>query len=215
MQRLIIYLILIITLLAIAFSIYYGKDSYKLIPVNTQLNEQPEPLDQSWFEYDAPDGNFKVSLPLLPQTATQTIIDPQSGETKHYDMYVAQTDDGTIYLISQIDFIKDPFIDGDQEVLKQLMNGMVSVNQDNKLISSTPGTYLGFPSMDFEIENEKSNIKAKEFFDGHTVYLLTIVSNKNSKDKTHYDYFINSFKLIKKVKKSVAEGTITEVEANE
>lgn len=193
--RSIVFIILLVTLIAIFLSTYFAKDSYKLIPVNTNLNENPLPLSESWFPYDSPDGNFNVSLPLLPQTATQNIVDPKTDESRRYEMYVAQTDSGLIYMISSITIDKDIDTADQKALLKKMMDDMVSAKAENKLKSSSEGVFQGMPSLDFIIENDINSIEAKEFFSGRTIYLLSIISKKGSKENTHYDYFINSFKL--------------------
>lgn len=194
-NRSIIYIVLLFTLIAIFLSTYFAKDSYKLIPVNTDLNETPLPLSESWFPYDSPDGNFSVSLPLLPLPATQNIVDPITDETRRYEMYVAQTDSGLIYMISSITIDKDIDLTDQKTLLKKMMDDMVAAKAENKLKSSTVGVYQGLPSIDFVIENENNTIESKEFFSGRTIYLLTTISKKDKLEKTHFDYFINSFKL--------------------
>lgn len=195
MNRLVIYFILFVTLIAILLSTYFAKDSYKLIPVNTNLNEKALPLSETWFPYDSPDGNFNVSLPLLPQTATQNLVDPNTDEKRRYEMYVAQTDSGLIYMVSTITFEKQTDKADKILFLTKTMEDMVSAKKDNKLKSSKKGEYLGMPSLDFTIENDLNIIEAKEFFSENTMYLLSVISMKNGSKKTHFDYFIDSFKL--------------------
>lgn len=193
MNRFLIYLVILGVLLAVFLSTYYAKDSYELLPVNTTLNENPEPLDKSWFQYESPKGEFTVSMPLLPQTATQDIQDPKTAEVRHYEMYVAQTDDGTIYMISLITLPNQP----DQDTLTKIMSDMVSANKGNKLNSSKIGLYQGMPSLDFSIDKDQHFIEAREFINGNTVYLLSTISKAEYKNKSHFNYFINSFKFKK------------------
>ena len=194
-NRSIVYIVLLVTLIAIFLSTYFAKDAYKIIPVNTNLNEKRLPLSESWFPYDSPDGNFSVSLPLLPLPATQNIVDPKTDETRRYEMYVAQTDSGIVYMISTITLDKDIDITDQKILLKKMMDDMVSAKSENKLKSSNANVFQGMPSLDFIIESDNKTIESKEFFSGRTIYLLSIISNKGSKENTHFDYFINSFKL--------------------
>jgi len=195
MKRSFIYLALLASLAAIFLSTYYFKDSYELLPINTKLSEKTLPPDQSWFNYDAPGGEFNVSLPLLPQTATQYLTDPKTGDVKHYEMYIAQNSDGTIYMISLITLPK--VLDESEKplILNQLMNDMVSANKGNKLRSSKSAVYDGMTSIDFIIDKEEHVIEAREFINGKTIYVLTTISKNENKDKTHFKYFIDSFKL--------------------
>lgn len=193
MNRFLVYLVILGVLLAVFLSTYYAKDSYELLPVNTTLNENPEPLDKSWFQYESPKGEFTVSMPLLPQTATQDIQDPKTAEVRHYEMYVAQTDDGTIYMISVITLPSQP----NQDTLTKIMNDMVAANKGNKLNSSKIGLYQGMTSLDFTIDKDQHFIEAREFINGNTIYLLSTISKVEYKNKSRFNYFINSFKLKK------------------
>ncbi|HRD55521.1 MAG TPA: hypothetical protein PLC42_03900, partial [Parachlamydiaceae bacterium] len=122
MKRFLVYFISILILTAIVIVTFYAKDAYKVLPINTTLNEAPLPLKESWFEYEAPNAKFKVSFPLLPQTATQKLPDPNSESPRLYEMYVAQTEKGTVYMISLITFPKE--LDEKEKVMlmDELMN---------------------------------------------------------------------------------------------
>lgn len=195
MKRSLVYLTLLLILLGLLISTFYLKDSYKALPINTALNEKPLPPSESWFEYDAPIGGFKVSLPLLPQTATQSITDPKTNEVREYEMYVTQTDSGTIYMISLITLPDQPDEKRKLELLKELMNDMVKANPENKLKDSKEIKFEGFPGFDFVIENDHNLIEAKGFIKENTIYLLSVISKKEDREKTHFNYFIDSFKI--------------------
>lgn len=194
MKRSLVYLILSLFILAAIISAYYSKDAYEVLPINTALNEEPM-LKESWFNYDAPGGQFKVSLPLLPQTATQNLTDPKTDQIKHYEMYVAQTDAGNIYMISLINLPDELDENANLLILNQIMNDMVAANPGNKLEKSKTGKYHELTSLDFTIQNDQTTIEAKEFVKGKTIYLLSTISKKDNKEKTHFNYFVNSFKL--------------------
>lgn len=196
MKRFVIYLALLSALVAIFLSTYFFKESYELLPMNTKLETKTLPPNQSWFPYDAPGGEFTVSLPLLPQTATQDLTDPKNGEVRHYEMYIAQTAEGTIYMISLITLSKLLDESEKTEMLNQLMNDMVSANKGNKLRNSKSGVYEGMNSIDFTIDKESGHvIEAREFANGKTIYILSTISKKEDADKSHFKYFIDSFKI--------------------
>lgn len=197
MNRLVVVLCLLALFLAVFLWSYFAKDSYELLPMKTTLNEAPLPLKDSWFQYDAPSGDFKVSLPLLPQVADQNVLDPKTGEKRRYEMYVAQTNNGTMYMISVITLPKEVDEKGKAALLKQMMDDLVAANPQNKLVSSKNVDYQGFPALDFTIENDQALIEAKEFIRNKTVYLISTIAKKDSKEKTHFKYFIDSFQLNK------------------
>ncbi len=194
MKRSLVYFILFLFILAAIFSAYYSKDAYEVLPINTTLNEEPM-LKESWFNYDAPGGQFKVSLPLLPQTATQNLTDPKTDEVKHYEMYVAQTDSGNIYMITLINLPQELDENANILILNQIMNDMVAANPGNKLQTSKTSKYQDLTALDFTIQNDQTTIEAMEFVKDKTIYLLSTISKKNNKEKTHFKYFVNSFKM--------------------
>lgn len=195
MKRFLVYFASLFLLTAIIIATFYAKDAYKVLPINTTLNKTPLPLNESWFEYEAPNGHFKVSFPLLPQTATQKLPDPSSEEPRQYEMYVTQTDKGTIYMVSLIILPNQPNEKDQFILMDELMHDMVKANLGNKLKSNSTGSYKGFPSIDFIIENDQNTIHAKEFMKDKTIYLLSTITKNDNKEAIHFQYFVDSFKL--------------------
>lgn len=199
MKRSLVYLILLAMLLAVLVWFYFIKDSYEILPL-TAHNGQIRKQKESWFNYDAPAKDFKVSVPLLPQTATQDLLDPITGETRHYEMYVATSDIGTIYMINTITFPKEMDETLKSKTLKSVISDMVAANPGNKLKSKREVSYEGKSAIDFMIENESTLIQAREFFSGQTLYVLYLISKKEVSEDDHFEQFIQSFKLTEKEK---------------
>lgn len=194
MKRSLVYLILLAMVSAVFIWFYFIKDSYEILPL-TAGNGQSEAFKDVWFDYEAPAKEFKVSLPLLPQTATQDLPDPKTGEVRHYEMYVAQTNGGTIFMISLITFPKEMDETVKSSTLKNMMNDMVSANPNNKLKTESSVSYAGESAIDFTIESESTLIQAREFFKGQTLYLLSLITKKDRPEKNHFEQFIQSFKI--------------------
>lgn len=189
-------------------AVHYLKDSYELIPINTQ----PQVLSQSdefaeWYGFTDPAGKFKVRLPLLPQQASQQVSDPETGERREYSMYVAQTNDETIYMISLITFEPKENLADDEKVVRSLIEGMVKAHEGNKLTYIRPSTFLDHPAFNFEIANASNVILGRSFIDNSTLYVLTRITkngpigtpNNGSagiKGEDAFNYFADSFILI-------------------
>lgn len=190
----IVFAILAVLFLTIIFSLRFSKDSYKLLPMETSHPESAG-LYGDWYEYSAPNGKFKVQLPLLPQEATQDLTDPTTGLTRNYAMYVAQEADETIFMISLITFPEGSQSFSQEQLLKELMEDMVAANPKNKLSDVRSGTYKTFPSLDFTITNDQTRIFAKEFVKDQTIYVLSVIAKKALDPKMEFEHFVGTFEL--------------------
>lgn len=150
---------------------------------------------QDWHEFSPASEKFKVSFPVLPQHATESLVDPKTKETRQYDMYVSEKDNGTIFMISLITMLENSQAKINDEVLKNVIDDLVSTNPHSKIKSMKMGSYREYPAMDFSIESDKVNIDGKAFIVGNTLYLLTSVAKVEDYKSSEFDYFMNSFQL--------------------
>ena len=112
-------------------------------------------------------------------------------------MYVAQTNDEVIYMVSLITFPEKKDASADEQVMRSLINGMVSANPENKLASVKPATFLDKSALNFEIANSQTIIRGRCFVDDHTVYVLSQISKTSLDTKEAFDQFVDSFTLEK------------------
>lgn len=188
----------IVTILIIAIICllgYYLKESYR----NPNMSQtQPTNLTafdfQNWHEFTSPTEDFKVLFPSLPQRATESVDDPKTKEKRKYEMYVAQKDDGTLFMISLIKFPEnDP--QGNETVLSEMMNDMVASNPNNKLMMHETVDYKGHPALLFSIANGNMTIDAKSFIISGTLYVLTRIAKTENYTRDEFLFFVNSFEL--------------------
>lgn len=176
-----------------------------MTPSNQSLTESSQPQIpaisdlqlQKWHEFTSPSGSFKVLLPTLPQHATERLDDPKTKEKRQYDMYVSEKDNGTIFMISIITLLDQKEAKLDESMLSSVMSDMLATNPENKVKLMQMGTYKQFPAIDFSIENNQLSIDGKAFIEGQTLYLLTSVGKINQYMKQEFDFFVNSFELLK------------------
>lgn len=196
MSRYVFFAIGVLALILVILGVKSATDSYKLLPISTPPQADTSQLFQ-WVEFSPNTGHFTVLLPFLPQHAAQTMVDPKTKERRVYEMYISQKQDGTIFMISGISF-PDGKTPPDDTTIKNLVNDMVAANPDNKLVDMNKSTFQTMPASDFQIENPQVSVTGKAFIDGKTLYLLTMLSPSKTEDKQEFDYFTNSFKLLKK-----------------
>lgn len=190
MTRFLLALFATVALVLIILSIIFFKDSYRILPIS---GSDPRLMSQfaDWQDFKAPKGAFEASFPTIPQHAAQTVRDPKTGQARNYDMYVAEKSNGTIFMVSLIEF---PGYTGSLEDLKKtVINDLLVSNPQNQLKSMTVGIYKLFPTIDFVITNRITTINGRIFSDGNVIYLLSGIFSNAFFNQEEYDHFINSF----------------------
>lgn len=172
----------------------YSRDFASTALSHPELKEYAESQFQNWHEFSAPLAKFKVLVPVLPQHGTDTLNDPKTQETRKYDIYVSEKDDGTIFMISMITMMNGE-AKLDKNTLTTVMNDILAASPNNKLKIMKMGTYKQYPALDFSIENDQVNIDGKAFLVGNTLYLLTSVAKIINYKKQEFEFFVNSFQL--------------------
>lgn len=177
----------------VVLSIVFLKDSYKVLPIGSS-NPALQSEFSSWHEFKAPKGAFEAQFPFPPQNATQSVRDPKTQALRHYDMYVSEKENGTIFMVSLITFPES------QESLdplkKTIINDLLVSNPQNQLKSMKVGTYKLFPTIDFVITGPLQTINGRTFSDGNVIYLLTGIFNNAFYNQAEYEHFINSFEWV-------------------
>lgn len=151
---------------------------------------------ENWKEFTSQTGNFKVLFPILPQHATDKILDPKTREPRKYDMYVAANEAGTVFMISAITFPNGIDEKDEEDLLSGVVNDMLARNKDNQLKMMQKGNFRSFRSTDFSIENGDITLGGKAFIKGNTLYVLSVIAKHGSFDGRDFDFFVNSFDLI-------------------
>lgn len=186
----------VFTLIAIAVIGFLGiallKQSYKLLPIGATKEFAPLPF-ADWHSFETATGKFRVMLPTLPQHATQTNKDSKTEEVRHYDMYVAEKLDGSIFMVSLITFPDSK--EAPEMIQKTVVNDLLISNPTNQLKNMKVGAYKKFKTIDFAIENNEMTIHGMTFVDGDTLYLLSAIFRNSSYSPAEYEYFIKSFEL--------------------
>lgn len=193
--------IVLITIALIAMAVLLGfkwfvRDAWKAFPSGPSMEVTP-PARSDWKDFTPSSNKFKVRVPILPQQATETVSDPLTRHTRLYDMYVSQEADGTIYMVSSIQFQDKRDTLDPQGLLKNTVNDMMRSNLDNSLVKSQSTIYDGFPAQDFVIQNPQMTMEGKAFLDHETLYILTTIENGKNYKPEDFNYFIKSFQLKK------------------
>lgn len=179
----------LLAIVALIVADIYRRSSKEVVN-NQELN-----LISDWKLFRSVDGQFSVSLPVLPQHASEAVpLGTGHGSIK-YDMYLSQDRNGATFMISQIQYPLDFETPNVAELLANVATEVLKGNSNNKLKNQKNGLFQSHPSLDFVIENNDVVIIAKAIFDGRTMYVLTLIDRANENIEKIFDRFINSFQL--------------------
>lgn len=174
------------------------KESYKLLPISASSEGAPTQFS-SWKDYKAPNMQFSIMLPTYPQNAKQTMTDPKTKAVRKYDMYVSEKDDGSLFMISLIQFPNSK--ETPEYIQKSVVNDLLASNPQNQLKSMKVGEYKGKKTLDFSIVNNEMTVDGMAFSQGDTLYLLSAIFKNNAYHPEEFQYFLNSFDLTDGLKK--------------
>lgn len=192
MTRFVFLAILAAIILAILFGLFHIKDSYKLLPVQDS-KLFIEPSYSHWHPFKSEDGTFSILTPAAMQRATQTVTDPKTGVKRYYDMYVAQQDNGTTYMISKIRFTTSA--ESKENIQKSVVTDLLQTNPLNQLRSMQIGQYKKYKTNLFTIVNPEHTIEGMTFMDGNNLFILSAMFLNDFYKPDEFQYFMKSFDL--------------------
>lgn len=199
MYKALVTIVLLFLGISTFITLYFAKDSYSILPI---AEENPDvSLEvynfQEWLEFSSPEGEFTVLFPTLPQHATENLTDPKTNEVRNYDMYVAEKNDGTIFMISLISFPDNAIIHNKRELMEQMMNDMMASNPNNELRDKSFVEWKGRESLDYVFGNKEMTIDAKTFLVDKTLYVISRIARVENYNTNEFNFFVNSFELKK------------------
>ena len=157
--------------------------------------EYPPTILEEWREFRSPTERFQVSLPTVPQRATESVSVPSSDEHICYDLVLSQAKSGTICMVNIIDYPPSVNLSLADDVLENAIKGMVANNQANHLEKSEKGTFYGFPGIDFIIVNQDATIYGREFLKGRSLFMMSVADHDAKVAETVFKKLADSFVL--------------------
>lgn len=188
----------IIVVAAIALGLYFLvdniKNAYKLIPIEESPTMQVAAFSD-WKVYNSDINGFQVSMPLVPQHATQSVAIPKTNKKRKYEMYASEMPDKSVYMVSVITYPKEVPITAADDVLDATIKEMLATNPNNELKKTEHSQFLNHDAVDFMINNSEFEIHGKVFQVDQSVYLLTYIARDDNFKLEDYQHFVDSFKL--------------------
>jgi len=194
MSRLLSLLIIFAVIFVVYLFVQHSREP--VLPSSTKLEDKaPAVSHETWHEFTAPGGKFKVLLPSLPQHVTETANDPKNKEVRSYDTYVSTSDNGTAFWINLISFPTEKDMRNTEELLTGVLNDILTHKDSNKLKTMDLGMFHGSKSLRFSIGSDEMNIEGLVFMKGRTLCLLTMISKGDVYNPKDFEFFTNSFDL--------------------
>lgn len=165
---------------------------------NAEALNQDEHLPQDlheWHEFNAPSGEFKVLIPGLPHHAKESNQEFNNNETRNYELYVANKDDGTLFSIYLITFPQRKNEEMTPDFLLNFITDMLNTNQSNKIQFVKSAIFNKMSAVDFSVESHDAMIDGKAFVRDNTLYVLSTTAKTDHRNKKEYEFFVNSFHL--------------------
>jgi len=146
-----------------------------------------------WKKFTPKSGRFEVLMPAIPQHAQES--HPNGNEVTKYDVYLAQDQEGSVYMISLTQYPPSYDMGNIDDVLEAVKNGAAGSNAKNEVKHVERSTFLNLPSMDFLIENSDSGIRSKVVVDNKTLIVLTVMNRDPTHLESDFNQFAGSFVL--------------------
>lgn len=192
-----IFIILIALLLIGLFMMFRREEKAVPAPTATEQKVTTTGSYGEWILYSEKDGKFRIYFPTLPQYATQNIVDPKTQQMRKYEMYIAETNDGSSFMVNKITFPENTDLSDKQKIYRDFVRELSASNANNQVKNSNPTTFHNHDAFDFEMNlNGEAKMDSKLFLVGPTLYVLSKLSPTQQGSPDDFSFFINSFELL-------------------
>lgn len=196
MQRLFLWAAGLIILAMIVLFFLNLKKSWEVLPVYP-ATEMPGAGFQNWNMFNDPEKEFQVMFPSVPKNASKELRNEQTAEVSKQNVFVAEKTNGSIYMISRVEFPSQELVKEDTKVLKAAVDDLVNANPKNQLISAKEENFQGKKALRFEIRNQDVYTQGVAFLRDSSLYVLTTISRSENRDDKEFSNFLSSFKYTK------------------
>lgn len=182
--------------IAVGMMLFASPTAYTAGPADAKVVNGSDALSQ-WKDFHSVGGKCTISLPNNPEHVRQLLPMPEEGYNLQYDVYVSAFEKKAVYMMLIAQY--PPHVDeryADQG-LESFLNGILSQNPKNKLIFADITEVQGHKALDFFIETSGVFFKGRAVMAQNNLYLLAMECESGNYVDQHYNYFINSFKLLK------------------
>lgn len=175
---------LLFLLAPVGVSAVDGASGEKVVPVG-------------WKEYHAQAGNCSLFLPADPEHISEKMAMPEEGFELKYDAYISAVGEQAVFmlLVAQYpEFVDQAYA---QMSLEGFLNGILTHNPGNQLISADLLLVEGHEALDFLIRTGNVYFKGRAVMVQNSLYLMAMECEIHHYDEAGYKSFVESFKIHK------------------
>lgn len=154
-------------------------------------------VHKDWTKVYSFQGKCNAMFPRNPDHVRQNMA--MKGESKdlEYDVYVADLERRSVFMVLIAKYpgeVKDEYTVGS---LEHFLNSILVQNPNNQLVFANLVQVQGFQGMDFFIRTNDVYFKGRVLLAKNYLYLLAMECEKQNYQDEHYQFFIESFELVK------------------
>jgi len=192
MGRVFLFVFLVILGFVSYFVVVTYQDTYRVLPGDLS---EPAPVDvyREWRLFTPESGAFAVLLPVMPNMTQDRVEDPNSDELRLYDIYVAEKNNGTVFIVNMIRYPDRTSVGAD--VLQQVKPELLRMLPQSKLLKENHAQFHGRDAIEVDVENPAAKLMGKAFTVDNTLYVLSYMTDRRYFDEEEYQYFLDSFRI--------------------
>lgn len=159
------------------------------------LNSSSNALTTNWQEFHSVVGKCAVHFPSQPEHVSEKMAMAEEGYELKYDAYISSLDPHTVFmlLIAQYpDYVDQSYA---QMSLEGFLNGILTHNPGNQLISADLLLVNGCEALDFFIRTAGVYFKGRAVMKKNSLYLMAMECQVQNYNDGHFKGFVESFKF--------------------
>ena len=152
---------------------------------------------KSWTKVYSFQGNCHVVFPRSPDHVKQNMAIKSDGSNLEYDVYVADLEKRSVYMALIAKYPGEVREDQVVGSLEHFLNSILVQNPNNQLVFANLVQVQGCQAMDFFIKTNDVFFKGRVLLAKNYLYLLAMECEKHHYQDEHFQFFIESFELIR------------------
>lgn len=165
--------------------------------INAEKGSSQSVDSSRWQDFVSTGGKYRISFPSYPQHVSET-LNLQNGKLSiKYDAYIAEQGVEALYMVLIAQYPKTHVRPNPEAGLKAFLNGILAHGENSELIQVEWQQFQGCSAVDFLINNHDIFLRGRAVMVENNLYLIAMESHKNAFKVENFNYFIETFQLVK------------------
>lgn len=149
----------------------------------------------NWETFKAKNGGCSMKFPATPKHHSDKVSDGEQECELSYDAYVAAMGPHTVFMLLVASYPESVDESYAQLSLEAFLNGILTHNPSNQLVSADMLLVNGHEALDFCIRSGSIYFKGRAIMVKNSLYLMAMESEMQTYDEAHYKNFVESFSM--------------------